>query len=68
MAKDLEYHRLNCEEDFNTTPTSVLRYIGELQKEIERVKEISWELKDVAWDNASCNYTYARINDLTKDL
>jgi len=31
-VKDLEYWRLNAEEDYITTPISVLRYIGELEK------------------------------------
>ena len=35
VVKDLEYWRLNAEEDYITTPISVLRYIGELEKEIE---------------------------------
>ena len=34
VVKDLEYWRLNAEEDYITTPISVLRYIGELEKEI----------------------------------
>jgi hypothetical protein len=32
VVKDLEYWRLNAEEDYITTPISVLRYIGELEK------------------------------------
>ena len=32
VVKDLEYWRLNAEEDYLTTPISVLRYIGELEK------------------------------------
>jgi len=35
VVKDLEYWRLNAEEDYLHTPISVLRYIGELEKEIE---------------------------------
>ena len=35
VVKDLEYWRLNAEEDYITTPISVLRYIGELEKKIE---------------------------------
>jgi hypothetical protein len=29
--KDLEYYKRNCEEDYKTTPISVLRYITELE-------------------------------------
>ena len=32
VVKDLEYWRLNAEEDYLHTPISVLRYIGELEK------------------------------------
>jgi hypothetical protein len=32
VVKDLEYWRVNAEEDYITTPISVLRYIGELEK------------------------------------
>lgn len=34
--KDLEYWKNNCEEDYITTPISVLRYIGELEKAINK--------------------------------
>jgi len=33
--KDLEYWRNNAEEDYITTPISVLRYITELENEIK---------------------------------
>lgn len=32
--KDLEYYRKNAEEDYITTPISVLRYIAQLEKTI----------------------------------
>lgn len=32
MKKDLKYYRENAEEDYLTTPISVLRYIGEVQR------------------------------------
>jgi hypothetical protein len=32
MKKDLKYYRENAEEDYLTTPISVLRYIGELER------------------------------------
>ncbi len=31
MSKDLEYYRKNAEEDYATTPISVLRYIAYLE-------------------------------------
>jgi hypothetical protein len=35
-VKDLNYWKNNCEEDYIKTPISVLRYIGELEKELEK--------------------------------
>ena len=32
MKKDLKYYRENAEEDYLTTPISVLRYIGEVER------------------------------------
>lgn len=37
--KDLEYWKDNPEEDYITTPISVLRYISELEKEVEQSKK-----------------------------
>ena len=39
VVKDLEYWRLNAEEDYLHTPISVLRYIGELEKVSNEKKE-----------------------------
>lgn len=39
--KDLNYWRLNAEEDYIKTPISVLRYISELEKEIGEFKSES---------------------------
>jgi len=33
--KDLNYYKLNAEEDYITTPISVLRYIGELERAVK---------------------------------
>jgi hypothetical protein len=38
-VKDLEYWKNNAEEDYMTTPISVLRYIGELEKEVELLEK-----------------------------
>lgn len=37
--KDLEYYRKNAEEDYLTTPISVLRYISEMEAALG-VKEV----------------------------
>ena len=33
--KNVQYYKDNCEEDYLHTPISVLRYIGELEKQLE---------------------------------
>ena len=35
-VKDINYWKNNCEENYITTPISVLRYISELEKQQER--------------------------------
>ena len=37
MKKDLKYYKLNAEEDYLTTPISVLRYIGEIERSMKIV-------------------------------
>jgi hypothetical protein len=37
--KDLEYWKINADDDYVITPISVLRYISELEKEVERLKK-----------------------------
>ena len=51
MKKDLNYYKQNCEEDYVTTPISVLRYITQLeeghnhaQTEIEELRRDKEEL------------------------
>jgi hypothetical protein len=34
MEKTLEYYKQNAEEDYKTTPISVLRYISELEEAV----------------------------------
>jgi len=38
--KDLSYWKYNCEENYMTTPISVLRYITELENTIKQMKDI----------------------------
>lgn len=40
MVKDLDYFKENAEEDYITTPISVLRYISELEKALKIQKII----------------------------
>lgn len=35
IKRDLAYYKTNAEEDYRNVPISVLRYIGELEKELE---------------------------------
>lgn len=44
MKKDLKYYRENAEEDYLTTPISVLRYIGMVKREVYLWKAISFFL------------------------
>jgi len=37
-VKDLAYWKNNAEENYMTTPISVLKYIAELEKHIETIK------------------------------
>ena len=39
--KDLEYYRKNAEEDYLTTPISVLRYITEIEQAL-RIHNVVW--------------------------
>ena len=47
--KDLNYWKNNCEENYMTTPISVLRYITELEKVVNNV-----DLDDVI----KCNHDF----------
>lgn len=38
MKKNLEYYRKNAEEDYLTTPISVLRYIGMIEQRVYLLK------------------------------
>lgn len=46
MEKDLKYWEKNAEEDYMTTPISVLRYISELEQEIENLNETLEEIRE----------------------
>lgn len=37
VKKDLNYYKSNAEEDYASVPISVLRYISELEKEVEKI-------------------------------
>ena len=44
MKKDLKYYKENAEEDYLTTPISVLRYIGMAEKRIYLLKAVVYFL------------------------
>jgi hypothetical protein len=44
MEKDLRYYKENAEEDYLTTPISVLRYIGMAEKRIYLLKTVIYLL------------------------
>jgi len=46
-TKDLNYWKLNAEEDYIKTPISVLKYISELEQAIENQEsEEQWRLAE----------------------
>lgn len=55
-TKDLAYWRANAEEDYTTTPISVLRYISELEK--QKTSEMLEMLKYIF----ECKNEYGEIN------
>ena len=44
MEKTLSYWKENGEEDYKTTPISVLKYISELEKNNSKLSEVSKDL------------------------
>jgi len=50
QEKDINYWKNNCEEDYITTPISVLRYISELEKRVPQQEISDEEIEDVAWE------------------
>ena len=44
MKKDLKYYKENAEEDYLTTPISVLRYIGEVERIFYLLKAVIYFL------------------------
>lgn len=49
MEKDLKYYKENAEEDYLTTPISVLKYITELESEVgvkSKIKELQEWIKN----------------------
>lgn len=44
MKKSLKYYKENAEEDYLTTPISVLRYIGEIERRVYFLKKIIYFL------------------------
>ena len=60
MIKDLEYWRKNAEEDFITTPISVLRYISELEKTLKPVEKPT-NKEHVCRYSKSMNQPYPRL-------
>lgn len=60
MIKDLEYWRKNAEEDYITTPISVLRYISELEKTLKPVVKPT-NKEHVCRYSKSMNQPYPRL-------
>jgi hypothetical protein len=56
QSKGLEYWKNNAEDNYMTTPISVLRYIGELEKAIEESKANHKTEHGKTWDESIDNY------------
>ena len=50
QEKDINYWKNNCEEDYITTPISVLRYISELEKLVPQQEISDEEIEKAAWE------------------
>lgn len=73
--KDLQYYKENAEENYLTTPISVLRYITELEQALQLHKtqvsgsvccdnqSLRWEKKEISIDDKNGSY-----KDLTFDF
>jgi hypothetical protein len=60
--KDINYWKNNCEEDYITTPISVLRYISELEKLVETAQQNHKKEITDAFKSGDCNGTFETIN------
>ncbi len=56
MEKNLEYWEKNAEEDYITTPISVLRYISESEKQIEELKAEKNKIHKQALENSQKSF------------
>lgn len=68
VVRDLEYWKNNAEEDYIATPISVLRYISELEKEVERrytEDDVKSAFQD-GKDNMDYSETYGWSSKLTE--
>ena len=53
----LEQYKNNCEENYDITPISVLRYITELQKRVEELEGLVEEvLRYQSWSDINKNH------------
>lgn len=66
--KDLEYYRKNAEEDYLTTPISVLRYITEMEQAL-RIHDVIGQSEQLKAEQEAYNSGYndgaqAAANDI----
>lgn len=64
MMKNIEYYRLNAEEDYLTTPISVLAYISHLETFKAKVSELSDP--DELYSAGDMQDALEKINELCK--
>jgi hypothetical protein len=71
--KDLDYYKSNAEEDYIKTPISVLRYISELEsniqaKVLEALEPIRKEIQEIKNINQSMKIDLKLAKSLLKEL
>jgi hypothetical protein len=67
--KDLAYWRANAEEDYLTTPISVLRYISELESSQPNPHRIrTWHLRKLEWMLRDEEISYSRMVEILNEI
>jgi len=66
--KDLNYYKKNAEEDYNTTPISVLRYITELEEKAKSKHTLTFSEYDVQCRfECTDEQAYEALTNVTKN-
>jgi len=70
--KDLNYWKANAEEDYKQVPISVLRYISELEEQVNKNSVLGDVIKQRELLKSFCEYTgiadMSNVNDVYVDI